>query len=677
VIALAICVGAFVVRCRFIADVFLEGRILPFDPDSSYHLWRIQTAVHDGLRPPRFDAFVNAPDGARVIYPDGFDALIALFARAVGASSRHSVEVVAMLAMPLLGALAVLAVYAVGRRVGGRREALVATALAAILPAHVLGAILGHVDHHVIELALPPLVVMFVLDEKSPRRASVGAGVLLAALVSCLPTALLHVAVLGAAIVAGGLGAAGAGDQPGAVRQLRVGAVAFATAALLVVPDALGRAGLAFYEPSRLPPLFFVAGALGCALLSVAAARGRRALVVATVAVATVAVAGAAVALRGAVGFVGGAGILSLVTEAQPITVNPWGAVELFSLALPLAPIALVVRARRTPSAASWAVAAAALSTTVLAALQNRFGVMLAPWAAVGIAAAVAQIVGRVRRRRPLAIGLVAIGVAGTLVPSLSWLARATLAGPSEIALLEASEWLRAHSPPVATDRTARARPPYTVLPMWGDGAHVAYLAERPVLVAAIYHGDYAAGLDDALAILFGAGDVEARLERRAVRYLVLPAISRDVVGAHRALVGAGRAVEPALYTRLFESDGAALVSPDGKVLPALGRLRLVHDSPIAVERDGRRLPAVKIFERVAGAELRGVCASGLVRARVERSGRSPFIAVAPCVDGQFAMRVPYAGQVELARPGLVGLAIVDEAQVVGGAVVEVDWRSR
>jgi hypothetical protein len=666
----AILVGAFVVRCRFIGDVFLSGRILPYDPDSSYHLWRIEWAAHHGLHPPRFDRFVNAPAGARVIWPDGFDASLAALARAFGTHTRFGIEVVSLLAVPLLGMLAVLAVYAFARKIADAREAMLAAGIAAVLPAHVLGAILGLVDHHVIELLVPPLALAMALSEW--RGAPVLMGALMAALVYCVPTALLHIAVLVVAVVAGAFGALRAGGR--AMPLLRTSSFALAIAALFVLPGALGRSGYAFYEPSRLPPLALAASAAMMGALTWAARRGQRGLVAACAAELPLAAVIVWLALRGAAGFIGGAGVLRLVAEAQPITVGSFGALEMFSLALPLVPILLVLVAWRRPSAGTWSLAGAGLIAGVLFAFQHRFEVLLAPWTAVAAA------LGTVHawRRWPRGVRWLAVAaLVFALIPSVSWLVRAHLAGASQLATLETAEWMKAHTPP-AGDRDSDAEPTYTVLPLWGDGGHFAYLGDRPVVVGAFYHGDYASGLADSIAILFGDGDPTPRLDRLKVRYVAVPAIDRGVVAVHRELMGLGAPVRPPLYSRLFDSDGSALVSPDGHVLPAMGYLRLVHESPFSITFETGSVPAMKVFERVAGAELRGGCRAGVVRARatgVTSSGRVlVFVGAANCANDQFALRMPYPGTIELSASGAVARVNVDEVDVREGRAMNVDW---
>jgi len=667
-------VAAFLLRCRFIGDVFLEGRVLPFDPDSSIHLWRIETAVRDHLQPARFDPFLNAPDGARVILPDGFAVLLAAFARLFhgAGQSRYQVQVACMLAMPLLGAVAVLGVYALGRRIYGHAVGLAAGAIAALLPAHILGGMLGHVDHHVIELALPPFVLALLLGAASAGGArrtmalALGAGALLGVFVHCVPSALLHLAVLTAALVAASIGAAHTGERDGARRLLLGTAVACAVAAALTQLDGRMRDGFAFYRPSALAPVGLLAAAVATFALSQVARRGESALVALAAGLALM--AGAALfGLRDALGFVGRAGVLSLVTESQPITVDPFGAVELLTLALPLVPIALVLAARRSPSAGSWALLAAGLAGLALSCLQGRFAVLLAPTASVALGKSTVELWGRSARMR-VAVALVALAA---FAPCVRYLARTSLTGVEELSTLEAAEWLARNTPP-AGERSGHTRPPYTVLAMWGVGSHYAYLADRPLVAGGLYHGDYADGLNDDLAALFGDDDPAPILDRRRVEWVVLPVLAPEIEAAHRQIMGLGAPAHPSLYTQLFDHDGAAMLG-GGRVFPALDRLRLVHESPFAGERAGRAVPAVKIFRRVKGALLVGRCDSPRVVARIRAvndQGRAvELVNQAGCANGVFGLRLPYPGSAQVALgPGRPPATVeVSEADVQSG----------
>lgn len=668
-ILLAVTVAiAFCWRCKTIGDVFLDGRILPYDPDSSSHLWRIETTVREGA-PPRFDPFTNAPDGASVLWPDGFDGSVGWLIRlAAGAdASRHTIETIALFLGPLLGALAVLGIFALGRRAFGTAAGLLAAGLAALFPASATTSFLGLVDHHVLELGLPPLALLGLLGERRAIHAGL-AGLALAALAWSVPSAPLHLVVVSASVVAAGLAATAAEPARGRA-MLQHLAIALATTCAATAPMALSYGGLEFWRASALPCVLAGAGSAVAAGLSLVAGRGARALLVALGVIAVGAGGVGVVLLRDAAGFVGRAGVLELVTETRPLWVTPETAIMLYSVGVLAVPIVGPLLARRHGPAA-WGVTTAALLGLVLASFQTRFGPLAVPGVAIVIAAGVVALWARVPRRSRV---LVALGGVVALVPSLFYWSALSLLGGQNLATLEVAEWLAAHTPDPGPRE--RLRPDYTILALWGDAGHLPYLAGRPVLAGAFYHGDYAPGVDDAIRALYGDDDPTPILERRRVRYVIVGGNTFGSEASHRELLGLPPSRARTLARQLYRDDGAAVVA-EGTIVPARRDLRLVHDSPFtsAMGEAGEiAVPKMKIFERVAGARLAGNCAGPAVQARMQLTtdaGR-PLIYLdqVACTDGRFALQVPYAGTLEvLTGPGQPPEAIaVSEDAVVGG----------
>ena len=696
---LAIVVVGFVVRCRFIGEVFLDGRILPFDPDSAYQLWRIEETVHTGV-PPRFDRFANAPVGAEVIYRDGFAVLVAAPARLLFGrdASRFAIESFALIDMALLGALSLLAGYLLARRGFGTTPAIAAAAIAALLPEHFLAGFLGRVDHHLLEPSLPVLALALLLGAPAATRRgfvlrAVGAGAAMAALAWSVPAAMLHVAVVVAAIAVGACASAWRGDSRGAASLLVGAAVAEAAAALLMLPEVIAFPRFNYDAHSALPGTLFAVGAGATALLAWAARGGARRLVMALASFALVALLALATVLRAAASYTSGAGVLHYINETKPMWQSPHLALEMHSLALPLVPVALVILAFRRRTADAFAIAALGILGFALSCLQARFGFLLVTPVAVALGATACELFARAGRFGRV---LVLVGCALVMAPCGEYFLRVSLLSTGALATLESSEWLAANTPPVG-ERRGSAPVPYTIISTADDENFFAYLARRPVLATGLLdHGDYKGGFVDTLSALFGGADPAAILERRRVRYLVLPALDaygEEIRGALRRLVAGGRgnAQSPTLYARLFDHDGSALIAPDGSVLPALGNFRLRHESSLVATRSGRPVPAAKIFERVAGARLAGDCAVPSVRARVAietDQGRSEdFLAVAPCVGGRFALRIPYPGQVEVQRaqsapaataPATVRVTVtvtVTERDIAEGRAVELPAR--
>jgi hypothetical protein len=643
----AILGGALLLRCSYIAQVFLQGVILPVGPDSFYHLWRVEAAVRSWI-PPRFDPFVNAPDGAAVIYPDGFDLLLALPGRLLfgGDATRHEIQTVTMVLLPLLGLAAIICVYAIARRVTTRGGALLAAAVAAALPTFIWSSVLGRVDHHVFEMVLPPLALAVLMGATSAGASlkrqvllSLSVGALVASLIYMVPSALLHIGVLVASIAATAI-------FRNVDSLLRNGTIALVAAALLVLPDAATRDGLTFFRPSWLGPLTlsFAAAGLGC--LALCAASGRRWLLRGA-ALALIGAGTVAVWLTGGLSFVGRSGVIALLFESQPVWRVPGLALELNTAAYPLLPV-MFLWLMRKPQPMSFALGLMGLLGFGLSAVQIRFSVVVALPAAVAMGACCLWAWHQLRILR-WRIALV-VGVLGVFWPSAAFLAQVKLLGPTEAGLLEVSTWLLKNSPE-AGDRGGSGDTRYTLLSDWGVGNQLAYLARRPVVAGAMYHGDYEKGFKDAAALLHGDGN-DAPLARRQVRYIVLNATGRATRDAQRRLLGLGRPGRPTLFEHLFDHDGRRLFgrqTGEAHVVRSRGTLRLAYETTITLPVS--KEPAFKVFERVKGAALTGRC-NAAVRATIAVTtsrGRSfPFVGVSPCVDGRFRLSLPYWGIVTL-----------------------------
>ncbi|MCK5797387.1 MAG: glycosyltransferase family 39 protein, partial [Deltaproteobacteria bacterium] len=205
----AVAILGLLARFRFITEVFTKGHVIPFGPDSYFHLWRIEETARTGL-PPRFDPFINAPMGSHVFYPDGFDAVLGWLVRLTAGAhpDRFTVQAISMTALPILGALVVVIAYMITRRFTQRPGAVVAALLCAILPQHIYLTVFGRVDHHIIELGIPLLVVLALvrtLEGQSLRRAGALGALLITGLVYSATGALLHVFAIIVVVWATGL----------------------------------------------------------------------------------------------------------------------------------------------------------------------------------------------------------------------------------------------------------------------------------------------------------------------------------------------------------------------------------------------------------------------------------------------------------------------------------------
>ena len=680
-LALILVLG-LLLRGATISQILEQGQISLDDPDTVYQLWRIEATVRSGV-PPRFDRFLNAPYGAEVPFPDGFDALLGWTARALCGqhASRHQVQLVSLTMVPLLGVFAIAMVFSLSRQVSGRGPALLAALLAAVLPVHLWPSHFGVVDHHVFEILLPAAAAALLLgghqadDRRAALRGAI-AGVVLALLVYLITAALLHLALVALGIGTAVLHASWRGEQSVARRLVLGAAVAGAVAAVLLLPDALSRQGFAPYAASRLPLLLTAAGGAVAGGALLVARRGFRTLLLVLLLPCAALALGLWLLLPQGFAFVLRRNLISVISESLPIWREPWAAVKLHSFALALLPLCFVdLLRRRTPAA--WGVAAMGLAGLGLACLQVRFGLALAAPAAVAMANSATHLWST--RRWGWRVVLVAGSVAA-LAPSAVFVTRVELAAPQARALREASEWLARHSPPTG-ERRGRQPAPYSVLTQFPDGNYLAYFGDRPAVAGAFAYGDHARAIEDMLQIYFENSDPRPLLEQRAVRYLLLTGTASEEL---RRAVGVGQQTgRPYLYTQLFDHDGGAVFAASAAggrtVYPAVGDIRLLHESPLRLPRGDGWSPVAKLFERVAGAKIVGACEGRLVRARVgvqtDQGRRFDYIGAASCRDGRFGLRWPYAGTalVQQLPSGTTRTAQVSERDIVEGRRVLLD----
>jgi dolichyl-phosphooligosaccharide-protein glycotransferase len=171
-------VGAFLLRIIGIRDCLSTTGAVPYSVDPAYHLRRARLLVEDFPSIRFFDQFISYPEGANIVWPPGFDFLIAL--PALLGFGTNSIGFWGALLPPLLGALAVWLTYKLGAAIFNPQIGLLAAALLAIFPASILVTVVGRVDHHAI---VAPVVLLSYLMfiyciETENRRMGVLYGVL-------------------------------------------------------------------------------------------------------------------------------------------------------------------------------------------------------------------------------------------------------------------------------------------------------------------------------------------------------------------------------------------------------------------------------------------------------------------------------------------------------------------
>ena len=641
------------------------------DPDSAYHMRRLERLLDEGLPVAERDPLLNTPHGARIPWPPYYTlvlgGLLGPLAPSDPAPRRAFIEC-GVATLPLLfGVLSALCVAAAAWRLAGAGAAWIAGGTFALLRASIDYSAPGVGDHHawatLCMAALFALVATGLGVAGRERGTWIGvvaglvAGVLLGSWVGGLVHVLIVQAALGLALVVH-------------TRRPLPALPAFGLAFHLALAAAIAPAVLASPWREDLPWMvvnlswFHLAlPLLGAAVFVYPLARAATPRGYPVVVAAVIVLLGVltfttdlpfARGVREGFAWAGGANLfMAYITESQPLLWGQIGGAGVVSqvlgwgawLALPLWAWSCVRawRAGRT-SFLVWAIALPVM--LVQAVVQRRFaeasGVPLAVVLGVGLASLAAADGPRwaTRLRTAPALGLACCA----LVPlALQWptvqattqrLARGEteLAGPvvADVRSLRALyEWLGNHA-------AQHARDDRGVLAAWDQGHAIEWVAGLPTV--ATNFGSYV-GEDSYLDPMrfFLAEDPargEALLDARDARFVVVTgAFTKDLEVMLR-LLRPGRSGEyvavppgqgPRPTPRWYRTLAARLMltgkvgDPERGTLDgdSLDFLRLVHVSPEPlrtpppIPHTPGAIPAGWIWERVAGARVTAQGAPG------------------------------------------------------------------
>jgi len=274
---------ATAVRLLSWPSVFSGGGIYFLaDGDPYYHILRArQLAIDHQL--PWFDAGLNYPFGAQVLWPPLFDILIAAAAWLVGGwhPSVQTVEACAAIIPLVLGVIGVGAGAWLAFELIGSGGAIIVAFLLAVLPNHVVYSTVGRPDHHGLEsLLLSLLLIAFLRGLRWSETAKIRwryplwFGLVLAASLWTWVGSAFHLAVL--CLMLATVSLLPGNKEYYAVHGAKVVGLgsAFASLLLAVATWSLGPAGALRHISLQGISLFHVvmtaAVALWCLLLSVA-----------------------------------------------------------------------------------------------------------------------------------------------------------------------------------------------------------------------------------------------------------------------------------------------------------------------------------------------------------------------------------------------------------------------
>ena len=520
-VLIAVIVLGFALRLSVWPRVFSGGRVYLDGPDGYYHLRRAAMTLQHWPLVPQFDPMINYPAGGTISWTPLFDGLLAT--AALPFRSDRAIEVIGALLPPILGALQLIVLYMLVHSLRGRRAALIAVVVAAILPAVVRYTLLGNLDHDPFFSLCLLVALLGVAREKAWLIA---AG--LAAAVLGWAGAIVGIAIVTVVFLA-------AGERS---RALAIGST---IAAVIVLPFVIGSAwrGATFEGLSWL----HIAALVFAAFVGSVVSRSRSLAVVHGIALLILAPICVRPFLAGARYAAGDAPILAMVAEAQPL-LKLFGTFDLMPMLirfglLPFVVIAAVVirvRDHETPRPRDlYFIVPWAAITFVLALLHSRFsfdaGLALAAFAGIAFDSINPKV---------FAIALLPILPAYIPVPSLEgfnfYLRPNAL---RDYRMDEVCNWLR-------------ARPPGAVIAPWSFGHWIVWIAKKPVVIGpmlSVGQSEFADGLrfffleDPAVAKRF--------LNSHGVRYVIVtPELSSIEARARVAGLDPARYRDPKIYAK-------------------------------------------------------------------------------------------------------------------------------
>jgi dolichyl-diphosphooligosaccharide--protein glycosyltransferase len=633
---------AILPRLSGLTIVFSRGELLQWDGDSAYHLKRILFAIGHFPGLPRFDPAMNWPAGAVCPWADGFDLLAAAWGLLAGLGDPARATMAALGFTTILGLLAVWAAIDLARLVmpdGPAREsaALAAGLLTAVIPSGVYLSQLGFLDHHVAELLSFLLLAGWAL-RRHPRADAptvtglaweLGGALTATFAVWVYSGGVLYVGMAAAIVLAALL----RDERPTLVGSgLPALATAAAAVALLSIPAIRAHGHLLSYRyPSLLQPLLL---AVAAAVLALAWAASRRAhgfgrrlallLVAGMVATLALAVTVPEAAHEFRAGLEGWLlrrdPWIASIAEFQPFG---WDSATFLS-ALFDSYGAVGVGAPLLLAAGSWAVIRGAgsrgVAFVVLSAVfvalslhQVRFERIGQPLLMIFTAATLAAFA---HRRRPHA-NLTAVRlfpVLGTLVlifadPSLRSGIRARFVRVPPAA-----------SAALALRDEAGGRHDQGVLTSWGDGHLVNFLSGLPTPTNGFgSYLDEATFLESEEVFAKDGPALDGLLKRRSLRYVIAGALTSELAspgGASPFAYVRGSRAGAVLNLDQMRRRTLSSLLIGGSGIPGAAVPHLEHLMPVFGTSEQPAwvsfpLPALWVYERVAGAHVRGAAPPG------------------------------------------------------------------
>jgi asparagine N-glycosylation enzyme membrane subunit Stt3 len=159
---------ALVIRTVLPYDTVFKDSVRFASDDAVYHMRLVENALFGNHFPTRllFDSFTYFPHGTYLTFAPLYE-LIIIFATwiiTIGKPTIAVMETVGAYYPAVLGSLVIFPAYVIGRELYNKYAGLIAAVLVATLPGQFLSrSIIGFTDHHVAEIFLSTLLMMFLI----------------------------------------------------------------------------------------------------------------------------------------------------------------------------------------------------------------------------------------------------------------------------------------------------------------------------------------------------------------------------------------------------------------------------------------------------------------------------------------------------------------------------------
>jgi oligosaccharyl transferase (archaeosortase A-associated) len=160
---LAVFLLALILRLYAGRNALQGGNVLLVGYDEFYHMRRILYTIGHFPNTIWFDSYLDYPHGLDITWPPLFDQLLAAVSLVLGQHSQHGIEMVAATMPVILGSIAIVAVYYMVREIFNRKVALMSAFMTTLAPYFLQKSMLAETDHHVLEVLLLIIAIMFLV----------------------------------------------------------------------------------------------------------------------------------------------------------------------------------------------------------------------------------------------------------------------------------------------------------------------------------------------------------------------------------------------------------------------------------------------------------------------------------------------------------------------------------